>query len=145
MRLWSLHPEYLDARGLVALWREALLAQAVLLGRTRGYARHPQLQRFRECSNPLGAIAGYLRAIQAEGEKRGYRFDAGKIAPGPSRARLAVTRGQLEYEWSRLRERLRTRAPEWLEQFAGVARPRPHPLFRVVPGPVADWEKAGRR
>ncbi|HEU5178767.1 MAG TPA: pyrimidine dimer DNA glycosylase/endonuclease V, partial [Burkholderiales bacterium] len=32
MRLWSLHPKYLDARGLVALWREALLAQAVLRG-----------------------------------------------------------------------------------------------------------------
>jgi hypothetical protein len=29
-RIWSLHPKYLDARGLVALWREGLLAQAVL-------------------------------------------------------------------------------------------------------------------
>jgi hypothetical protein len=33
MRLWSLHPEYLDANGLVALWREALLAQAFLQGK----------------------------------------------------------------------------------------------------------------
>jgi len=30
MRLWSLHPRYLDAKGLVALWREGLLAQKVL-------------------------------------------------------------------------------------------------------------------
>lgn len=43
MRLWSLHPQYLDAKGLVALWREGLLAQAVLAGQTRGYKRHPQL------------------------------------------------------------------------------------------------------
>jgi hypothetical protein len=32
MRLWTLHPQYLDPRGLVALWRVALLAQQVLLG-----------------------------------------------------------------------------------------------------------------
>ncbi|MGP9584395.1 pyrimidine dimer DNA glycosylase/endonuclease V, partial [Micrococcaceae sp. AOP34-BR2-30] len=30
MRLWSLHPEVLDRQGLIAGWREALLAQAVL-------------------------------------------------------------------------------------------------------------------
>ncbi len=34
MRLWTLHPKYLDPRGLVALWREALFAQAVLRGWT---------------------------------------------------------------------------------------------------------------
>jgi hypothetical protein len=45
MRLWSVHPKYLDARGLVALWREGLLAQAVLRGRTSGYVRHPQLRK----------------------------------------------------------------------------------------------------
>ena len=37
MRLWSLRPKYLDSQGLVALWREGLLAQAVLRGKTRGY------------------------------------------------------------------------------------------------------------
>ncbi|WP_343214776.1 pyrimidine dimer DNA glycosylase/endonuclease V, partial [Dokdonella sp.] len=40
MRLWSLHPRYLDPQGLVALWREALLAKAVLRGETRGYTQH---------------------------------------------------------------------------------------------------------
>ena len=59
MRLWSLHPKYLDARGLVALWREALLAQAVLRGETRGYRHHPQLARF----DDVGAIAQYLSLI----------------------------------------------------------------------------------
>jgi hypothetical protein len=38
MRLWTLHPRYLDSQGLVALWREGLLAQAVLRNRTRGFA-----------------------------------------------------------------------------------------------------------
>ena len=27
MRIWTLHPEYLDGRGLTALWRETLLAR----------------------------------------------------------------------------------------------------------------------
>lgn len=31
MRLWSIHPCYLDSKGLIALWRESLLAQACLL------------------------------------------------------------------------------------------------------------------
>ena len=63
MRIWSLHPQYLDARGLVALWREALLAQSVLRGATRGYRQHPQLVRFRRRPSPTGAIAEYLRAV----------------------------------------------------------------------------------
>jgi hypothetical protein len=32
MRLWSLHPRYLDAKGLQAVWREGLLAKKVLQG-----------------------------------------------------------------------------------------------------------------
>ncbi len=109
MRLWTLHPKYLDAQGLVALWREALLAQAVLLCRTKGYTRHPQLFRFRETQSPMNSIAAYLRGIYAEAEKRGYRFDPGKIAgDGPSH-RCAVTHGQLEYERNHLLAKLRNR------------------------------------
>jgi hypothetical protein len=47
MRIWSIHPKYLDIKGLVALWREALLAKHVLEGRTKGYRNHPQLDRFK--------------------------------------------------------------------------------------------------
>lgn len=140
MRLWSLHPGYLDPRGLVALWREALLAQAVLRGRTRGYTRHPQLERFRATGTPLGTIAAYLRAVEAEARRRGYRFDAKKIGGGGRARRIPVTRGQLAYEWTHLRDKLRQRAPAWpAARVAGA--PRPHPLFRVVPGPVAPWER----
>jgi len=60
VRLWSISPGYLDARGLVALWREALLAQKVLMGLTRGYTRHPQLERFRRTSDPVLYIGTYL-------------------------------------------------------------------------------------
>jgi hypothetical protein len=140
MRLWSIHPRYLDARGLVALWREGLLAQAVLAGRTRGYRRHPQLARFLGAPAPMGRIAQYLRAVRAEAARRGYHFDAARVGRGRAVARLPVTRGQLDYEWAHLARKLAGRAPGWLAGLSGVRRPRPHPSFRVVPGAVAAWE-----
>lgn len=144
MRLWSLHPAYLDQRGLVALWREGLLAQAVLAGATRGYTHHPQLQRFRASSDPLAAVACYLREVQAEATRRGYRFDGGKIALTGEVACLAVTDGQLQYEGEHLRKKLVTRAPLWLAGLDRLECPRPHPLFVVQPGPVAGWEMVRR-
>ena len=140
MRLWSLNPEYLDARGLVALWREALLAQAVLKGQTQGYTRHPQLTRFRASPSPLEAIATYLHAVHDEASRRGYRFDAKKIAPGNQPDPIPVTQGQLDYEWKHLKEKLQRRSPTWLTGLPNVSCVQPHPLFYIVPGPVEPWE-----
>lgn len=140
MRLWTLHPRYLDARGLVALWREALLAQAVLAERTRGYRQHPQLIRFRDCGSPQEAIAGYLSAVHAEATHRGYRFDAGKIGAAPGCEPLLASSGQIDYEWQHLAAKLRLRAPAWLARWDGLVDPEPHPLFQILPGAVAQWE-----
>lgn len=140
MRLWTLHPRYLDARGLVALWREALLAQAVLAGQTRGYTRHPQLRRFLDTPAPLATIATYLHAVQSEAALRGYRFDATRIVADPGAHPVEASRGQLDYEWQHLVAKLRNRDPAWLERFVTLSAPEAHPLFRIVPGPVADWE-----
>jgi hypothetical protein len=140
MRLWTLHPKYLDARGLVALWREALLAQAVLAGQTRGYTRHPQLLRFRKAPSPAEAIAFYLQVVHAEACRRGYHFDATKIASSGSAEQIKITQGQLEYEWEHLKAKLRLRAPFWLAGFEHLACPGPHPLFCIVPGAVEEWE-----
>jgi hypothetical protein len=140
MRLWTLHPKYLDARGLVALWREALLAQAVLGGQTRGYTKHPQLIRFRDSASPVESIASYLQAVHAEATERGYAFDETKIAYSGCIESIAVTRGQLDYEWAHLRAKLRVRAPSWLARLKHRFRPEPHPLFHLVPGAVAEWE-----
>lgn len=142
MRIWSLHPKYLDARGLVALWREGLLAQAVLRGETTGYRHHPQLRRFQEQSSPLGLIAEYLRVVHGEAMNRGYRFSAGKISRSRTPRQLAVTRGQLQFEWRHLMEKLRTRDPERRARLATLNAPQAHPLFRLVRGDVAPWEKA---
>ena len=142
MRLWTLHPEYLDARGLVALWREALLAQAVLRGRTKGYRHHPQLERFRGRPSPTGAIAEYLRVVHAESVRRGYRFEARKIARARDSGPIPVTRGQLEHEWEHLMTKLAKRDPERRAGLGRVRRPKPHPSFRIVPGGAASWERA---
>lgn len=145
MRLWSLHPRYLDSRGLVALWREALLAQAVLGGRTSGYRYHPQLVRFRSHPRPLAAIAEYLCGVLTEAQRRNYHFADGAIGPARTSRRIAVTRGQMEHEWKHLLRKLRKRDPERYRRLRGLKRPTPHPLFRVVPGPVESWEKTARR
>jgi hypothetical protein len=146
MRLWSLHPRLLDRRGLVALWREALLAQAVFAGKTRGYTRHPQLMRFRAAHDPLVAIAVYLRAVHGEAVRRGYAFDARRIGPAAGRQRrLTVTDGQIAYEWRHLNGKLRARDPAWLSGLKGITLTDPHPLFRVVPGAIEPWELIGSR
>ncbi len=145
MRLWTLHPKYLDARGLVALWREALLAQAVLGGKTRGYTHHPQLTRFRQSPAAMPAIAAYLRAIHAEATWRAYRFDQSKIVSRGPAVPIKATQGQLDYEWAHLRAKLQVRDPAWLASLAAPTHPEVHPLFHLVPGPVAEWEVASHR
>jgi hypothetical protein len=143
VRLWSLHPKYLDSRGLVALWREALLAQAVLRGRTKGYTRHPQLDRFRGARAPVACIAGYLRAVRVEAARRGYAFDGGRIARCGASERPRVTRAQLDWERRHLLAKLRRRDPSRAAALAALRRPRAHPLFRIVPGEIEAWERLG--
>ena len=109
MRLWSLHPKYLDARGLVALWREGLLARKVLQGLTKGYKHHPQLERFRSQRNSVAAIDRYLLEVHNESIRRGYKFDKKKIGRSIVRVRINVTRGQLMYEFRHLKKKLLVR------------------------------------
>ncbi|HEY2629486.1 MAG TPA: pyrimidine dimer DNA glycosylase/endonuclease V [Usitatibacter sp.] len=141
MRLWSLHPKYLDSQGLVALWREALLARAVIRGKTKGYRHHPQLDRFRAHPAPRSAISTYLAAVEAEARQRGYSFDAGKVGPSRSRIRIATSDGQLQYEWKHLLRKLRARSRRTYSEWKAVKRPEPHPMFRIVRGPVESWER----
>lgn len=149
MRLWSLHPRHLDRQGLTGCWREALLAQAVLAGRTRGYRNHPQLERFRAQSDPLTAVGTYLDALAVEATARGYRFDRTRIDRAPDGAednaapapRIPVTDGQLALEWRHLLTKLELRSPDLHHRLRQQSGPAPHPLFTVRPGPVESWER----
>jgi len=140
MRIWSLHPKYLDTKGLVAVWRETLLAKHVLEGKTKGYKHHPQLHRFQKLSNPVAAINQYLSCIYTEGMARGYNFKKEKIDWNFKKISLPVTNGQLKYEISHLRKKLELRDKEKHNQLIVQSSYEIHPMFRVVEGEIEEWE-----
>jgi len=141
MRLWTIHPKHLDAKGLVALWREALLAQEVLRGATRGYKHHPQLARFRTLAKPAAGMATYLQAVHDESVKRGYEFDAAKIGRRKFRGKIRETSGQLAYEWAHLLRKLKSRDLVRYRASLKVRKPAVHPMFRLLRGGVREWER----
>jgi len=143
MRLWTIHPRHLDTKGLLALWREGLLAQSVLQGRTRGYRNHPQLLRFKSSPDPAGSVAGYLRVVYGEAVERGYSFSEGKIGESGFAGRIRCTRGQLLYEWGHLKNKLRLRDPRRYAEAESLEEPTAHPLFEIFEGGIEDWEVVG--
>ncbi|WP_258934551.1 pyrimidine dimer DNA glycosylase/endonuclease V [Nesterenkonia pannonica] len=157
MRLWSLHPAALDRQGLIASWREALLAQAVLLGRTRGYTRHPQLHRFREHPEPVQAIVAFLHGVREEAVVRAtgstptaspnlLRAPPCGIDPSP----IEVTAGQLDLEWQHLRAKIAARSrsgskpptPSWRDPSGPDASIRRRTPVHRGSGRLTDWERA---
>lgn len=142
MRLWSLHPKYLDTKGLLALWREGLLAQKVLQGKTKGYRSHPQLERFKEHPSPQAAIGRYLWEVWNEADRRGYSFERKKVRNAGRKARaIPVTRGQLRYEREHLEGKLKKRDRVRWKAFRKLGSLKPHPSFREVAGGMEKWEK----
>jgi len=136
-----LHPRYLDPQGLVALWREGLLARAVLRGETRGYRHHPQLARFQAQASPRSAINSYLAAVHGDAQARGYSFDRTKIGPVRPVKAIPVTTEQLSYEWQHLLRKLAARNPGTYRKWRTLRSPQCHPLFRPHAGPVESWER----
>lgn len=135
MRLWSLHPSLLDTKGLVACWREAKLALAVLENKTNGYKHHPQLSRFKQTEDPVLFLRMYLHGIYLESLTRNYNFNPDCISE--QLATLTVTSQQLHYEHQHLLAKLSIRSPLSIKPIP----PFPHPLFTVVEGPIEHWEK----
>jgi len=130
MRLWSLHPQYLDPQGLVALWRETLLAQKVLRGKTKGYKHHPQLDRFKAHPYPLKAIASYLKGVRLEACRRGYCFDKTKIGPGRTSKKIPISGRELKAEFVWLLSKLKQRDPARYRQLRTLKKIKRHPLFK---------------
>lgn len=142
MRIWSLHPKYLDSKGLVALWRETLLAQNVLAGNTKGYKSHPQLLRFKNTAEPMQYIGTYLMYVYEEAASRGYNFNAEKIREiNKDLSPIEVTTGQLEFEFEHLKAKLIKRDPKKYELIKDIIMPEPCELFKPVAGDVEEWER----
>jgi len=143
MRLWSLHPRHLDPKGLVALWREGLLAQKVLRGKTKGYRYHPQLERFKAHPCPQKAIASFLTEVWKESIRRGYHFDERKILKSATLQKIPVTTGQLKYERAWLDSKIKKRAPVFYRATRKTVTAK-NRVFHTVPGKIASWEKVKR-
>lgn len=136
MRLWSLHPSLLDATGLVAHWRESLLAKKVLENKTKGYKNHPQLTRFKCCKNPVDAINYYLSEIYKESLRRNYNFDKTKVDWKFTKQKILVTSGQMEYELQHLNKKIK-RTPKHIINLSDKLH---HPIFTIIIGDVEEWE-----
>ena len=142
MRLWTIHPKYLDQKGLVALWREGLLAQKVLGGKTKGYRKHPQIIRFKNSKDPMAVIGKYLLAVHKEASKRGYRFDKKKIKVKKRRIKkLKVTKGQVRYEFNLLLCKLKKRMKSLYCTNKKLGKISVNPIFWVVKGGIGSWER----
>ena len=143
MRLWSIRLDWLDPIGLVALWRESLLAKAVLEGKTIGYKNHPQLFRFKSYSRPLNAINTYMLYVKLEGDKRGFRFNSSKIDSDlvDKDIKIAVSQRQLDYELQLLKKKLALRSKNKLTAGFNNERGQPNELFVSYKGPIEPWEK----
>ena len=145
MRIWSLHPRYLDSQGLVALWREGLLAQKVLGGHTKGYKNHPQLVRFKEHADPIAAIGAYLKEVYREACRRSFYFDSEKISVAKRRlSRITLTQGQMDFETEHLCRKLQKRSPKHYKIVLTFGKLKPHPLFKIISGKSAVWEKGNK-
>ena len=140
MRLWTMHPRFLDTKGLQAVWREGLLAQTVLQNQTAGDRNHPLLKRFRAAQDPVSAIGTYLQEIHREATRRGYQFSQDKIAQAGIDSQIPCTRGQLLYEWKHLLNKLRQRDADRYKEIEELREPQPHPLFHIIDGDIEDWE-----
>ena len=143
MRLWSLDPKYLDRQGLLAVWREGLLAKKVLQGKTKGYTNHPQLIRFNECAKPIVAINSYLYFVFLESQKRGYVFDKTKIKKIELKKIIKVTSGQLEFELEHLLKKLKKRDLKKFREVKklGKTEIKANPIFKLNKGKIEIWEK----
>jgi len=149
MRLWSMHPAYIDSKGIVAFWREGLLAKKVLEGKSRGYKNHSQLVRFKKCADPILTMNVYLKDVLKEAGKMGYSFNSTKIELGLKSAKIPVTKGQIVYEAEHLKNKLMLPDPlrhkKMIDNESKDSQVLPHPLLRLIEGKVEQWEKVNER
>ena len=144
MRIWSIHPKYLDSKGLVALWREALLAKNVLEGKTVGYLNHPQLDRFKNSQTPLAAINQYLSIVYNEAVDRQFNFDSTKFRKPILSLFLKVSEGQIIFEFEHLLFKLKKRDLNLYKKLKEPKTIMPHPVFKIIKGKIENWERVKR-
>ncbi|MGZ7117378.1 MAG: pyrimidine dimer DNA glycosylase/endonuclease V [Methanobacterium sp.] len=141
MRLWSLHPGYLDVKGLSGLWREGIMARNALLGRKKGYINHPQLERFKKQKDPILFIDTYLLNVYEESLRRNFNFSREKFGSNFTPSKIEVTEGQLAYELKHLKRKLKVRDIDKYEELKKIEFLEVNSIFKVVKGDIEPWER----
>lgn len=159
MRLWTIHPSFLDQKGLCGLWRETLVGlKALEKGPGAPWYNHPQLARFKVYPNGLAMLAEYAEHVLDEGHKRGYNFNTALLEPYLELYEMnfdgciMVTKGQFDYEVEHFIRKLASRDEMRYQLYMEKMGPRslyqpkievfvPNPVFRIVDGPIEVWEK----
>ncbi len=148
MRIWSINPKYLDQKGLIACWRESLLAKNVLEGKTIGYKNHPQLIRFKKTKNSLLYINSYLYEIYNEAKNRNYNFSKDKIdfllikkfTKNLDKNKIPLHDKQLKYEWEHIQKKLKIRDIKKYKENKKVETVEANPIFKIIQGEIESWE-----
>lgn len=154
MRLWTIHPKYLDGKRLTSQWKEGIQMMHIWKeigenpepAKRLGYVSHPQVRRL---SNLLVADSGlislllhqHLTAVHEESVQRSYSFNKKLIddlAPDCKNApKVYVTMGQVAYEFALMA----TKNNEWSQKVAIDPYMLCNPIFQVVSGSIESWEK----
>jgi hypothetical protein len=143
MRIWTVHPRYLDVKGFVALWRETLLGMETLKKHVKcqhyiPWYKHPQLAPFKAQSDPILYISNYLYLVLEESRRRNYNFDGSKLDAIPYCENLPLIKASREvlvHEWLVCLGRYRVRSPKWFEEVKDISplEVDPHPLYICEP------------
>ena len=138
MKLWTFHPRYLDTCGLTGLWREAIMAQNILIklmqGKLVGYTNHPELNKIRNIGESIfweGAIRVYLDEIYKESVLRKHSFNQYKIRASRGfllNVEIWLSEEQLRQEEETIKERMAVRSPGRYQEVKDLQF-EPHPLF----------------
>lgn len=131
MRMWSFHPKYLDPKGFVAEWRETLLARNVLKGLTKGWVKHPQLNRFRKAKDRIGFINRYLYVIYEDSIRRNYNFDKSKLCYDFSNEVVEISKEDLINEWNVYLNKIKKRSNKLYITMKYIKIPELHPCFII--------------
>lgn len=111
----------------------------MLKNKTRGCKKHPQLERFKAQKNPAAAINAFLFFVEQEACARKHCFDKSKLERPWQSQKIPVTKGQLGFEFSRLKKKLGKRSPGKYNEIRTQKNPEPNPLFKAIKGGTGSW------
>ncbi|OQB09054.1 MAG: hypothetical protein BWY21_00959 [Parcubacteria group bacterium ADurb.Bin216] len=152
MRLWSIHPVYLDDIGLSRCYYEGIGGLKTMLG----MQRHPQLNRFKQSKDPVNNLKYYLIHVYTESvfrEKDYKHFELLEdlCLKSYKPDYIPVSNKQLEFEIRWLVGKMSTErcynSHQKIERLMYDYQNKnisslTHHLFNVVDGEIEDWERS---